>query len=73
MMANNVSYMFAILYIDNYTLLVRLRIKQLVYGQLNYVVFVYDLNDTNVAVRDIYRTARGFFLLDKFISLGFDA
>lgn len=51
MMANNVSHMSAILYIDNHTLSVRLRIKQSVYGQLNYVVSVYDPNDTNVAVR----------------------
>ncbi|STI85850.1 non-LEE-encoded type III secreted effector [Escherichia coli] len=34
MMANNVSHMSAILYIDNHTLSVRLRIKQSVYGQL---------------------------------------
>lgn len=68
MMANNVSHMSAILYIDNHTLSVRLRIKQSVYGQLNYVVSVYDPNDTNVAVRDTHRTARGFLSLDKFIS-----
>ena len=73
MMANNVSHMSAILYIDNHTLSVRLRIKQSVYGQLNYVVSVYDPNDTNVAVRDIHRTARGFLSLDKFISSGPDA
>lgn len=73
MMANNVSHMSAILYIDNHTLSVRLRIKQSVYGQLNYVVSVYDPNDTNVAVRDTHRTARGFLSLDKFISSGPDA
>lgn len=72
-MANNVSHMSAILYIDNHTLSVRLRIKQSVYGQLNYVVSVYDPNDTNVAVRDTHRTARGFLSLDKFISSGPDA
>lgn len=59
-MANNVSHMSAILYIDNHTLSVRLRIKQSVYGQLNYVVSVYDPNDTNVAVRGTHRTARAF-------------
>ena len=69
-MANNVSHMSAILYIDNHTLSVRLRIKQSVYGQLNYVVSVYDPNDTNVAVRGTHRTARGFLSLDKFISSG---
>lgn len=73
MMANNVSHMSAILYIDNHTLSVRLRIKQSVYGQLNYVVSVYDPNDTNVAVRGTHRTARGFLSLDKFISSGPDA
>lgn len=73
MMANNVSHMSAILYIDNHTLSVRLRIKQSAYGQLNYVVSVYDPNDTNVAVRGTHRTARGFLSLDKFISSGPDA
>lgn len=73
MMANNVSHMSAILYIDNHTLSVRLRIKQSVYGQLNYVVSVYDPNDTNVAVRGTHRTAQGFLSLDKFISSGPDA
>lgn len=73
MMANNVSHMSAILYIDNHTLSVRLRIKQSVYGQLNYVVSVYDPNDTNVAVRGTHRTARRFLSLDKFISSGPDA
>lgn len=72
-MANNVSHMSAILYIDNHTLSVRLRIKQSAYGQLNYVVSVYDPNDTNVAVRGTHRTARGFLSLDKFISSGPDA
>lgn len=72
MMANNVSHMSAILYIDNHTLSVRLRIKQSAYGQLNYVVSVYDPNDTNVAVRGTHRTARAFSL-DKFISSGPDA
>lgn len=65
--------MSAILYIDNHTLSVRLRIKQSAYGQLNYVVSVYDPNDTNVAVRGTHRTARGFLSLDKFISSGPDA
>ncbi|EAA0743279.1 type III secretion system effector EspL1, partial [Shigella sonnei] len=73
MMANNVSHMSAILYIDNHTLSVRLRIKQSVYGQLNYVVSVYDPNDTNVAVRGTHRAARGFLSLDKFISSAPDA
>lgn len=72
-MANNVSHMSAILYIDNHTLSVRLRIKQSVYGQLNYVVSVYDPNDTNVAVRGTHRTARRFLSLDKFISSAPDA
>lgn len=73
MMANNISHMSAILYIDNHTLSVRLRIKQSVYGQLNYVVSVYDPNDTNVAVRGTHRTARRFLSLDKFISSTPDA
>lgn len=65
--------MSAILYIDNHTLSVRLRIKQSVYGQLNYVVSFYDPNDTNVAVRGTHRTARRFLSLDKFISSAPDA
>lgn len=73
MMANNVSHMSAILYIDNHTLSVRLRIKLAADGQLNYVVSVYDPNDTNVAVRGTHRTALGFVSLDKFISSGPDA
>lgn len=71
--ANNVSHMSAILYINNHTLSVKLQIKQSVYKQLNYVVSVYNPNNTNVAVKNIHKTAQSFLSLNKFISSGPDA
>lgn len=72
MMANNVSHMSAILYIDNHTLSVRLRIKQSVYGQLNYVVS-FTTRTIPTLPSEAPTGQHGAFSLDKFISSAPDA